>query len=202
MTTKIQTQNELASSKTLTPRSTGSLMPGRTWRPIAGIAFALWLAACGGRESGPGGPIPNPPRPCGSCLAYEQCTSAGTCAINPNSTWFFAADSAAIASTKSNGDAWDAFGGAPDPYVLLDGRRTSAKQDTFTPSWQEGAAYTATNLLTQGVTVEVIDDDVAAPDPICGPTVVRPSEADLRAGVLTVRNLGQAQSITFTMTAQ
>lgn len=202
MTPKTQIQNQMDSSKTLTLGSTGAPKPGRTWRPIVGTAFAIWLAACGSRESGPGDPIPNPPRPCGSCLAYEQCTSAGTCAINPNSTWFFAADSAVIASTKSNGDAWDAFGGAPDPYLVLDGRRTTAKQDTFTPSWQEGGTYTATNLLTQGVTVQVIDDDVAAPDPIGGPTVVRPSESDLRAGVLTVRNLGQAQSTTFTFTAQ
>lgn len=198
MTPKKQTQDQTSSNKPITNPSAWS----RLWRPIAGTAFALWLAACGGQTPGPGGPGTDPPRTCGTCLAYEQCTSSGTCGINPNSTWFFAADSAVIKSTKSNGDAWDAFGGAPDPYVLLDGRRTATKQDTFTPDWQEGATYTATNLLNQGVTVQIIDDDVAAPDPIGGPTVVRPAESDLRAGVLTVRNLGQAQSITFTVMAQ
>lgn len=192
------TRQALYSRETGQPAARLSLHP---WRPVLASALALVLGACGGQEPGPGGPGPiDPPRTCGSCLSYEQCMPSGSCGINLNATWFFAVDSARIASTKTTGDAWDAFGGAPDPYVVLDTRRTTTQQDTFTPVWQEGATYTATNLLNQGVTVQVIDDDVAAPDPIGGPTVVRPTEADLRRGSLTVANLGQATSITFSMT--
>ena len=182
-------------------RRSGRRVQRSAWRPVLASALALWLGACGGQTPGPDVPPPvDPPRTCGSCLSYEQCMPSGSCGINPNSTWFFAVDSARIASTKTTDDAWDAFGGAPDPYVVLDTRRTTTQQDTFTPLWQEGATYTATNLLNQGVTVQVIDDDISAPDPIGGPTVVRPSEADLRRGTLTVANLGQATSITFSLT--
>ena len=86
--------------------------------------------------------------------------------------------------------------------MQLDTKRTTTKQDTFTATFAEGSSYTATNLLTQGVAVTVNDEDVSANDLIGGPTTVRPTEADLRSGTLTVKNLGQVQSISFTMTPQ
>lgn len=167
---------------------------------LLGITL-LGTGACGNTDRGGGGETP-PPSKCGSCARYETCTSSGFCGISPNSTWFFAVDSATISSTKADGSAWDAFGGAPDPFVQLDGKRTSTQQDTFTPVFAEGTTYTATNLLTQGVSVTVYDEDVSANDAIGGPTFVRPTEADLRLGVLTVKNLGRAQSITFSLTPQ
>lgn len=165
------------------------------------FGIALGTTGCGHNDPG-GGTPPPPPNKCGSCASYETCMPTGVCGVNPNSTWFFAVDSAVIASTKTDGSAWDAFGGAPDPFVQLDTKRTSTKQDTFTPTFQEGTTYTATNLLNQGVSITVYDEDVSANDLIGGPTTVRPTEADLRTGVLTVKNLGRAQSITFTLTPQ
>ncbi|RMH42234.1 MAG: hypothetical protein D6689_08790 [Deltaproteobacteria bacterium] len=45
-------------------------------------------------------------------------------------------------SNNDSGEAWDAFGGAPDPFVeiQLNGSvlaTTSEKQDTFSPAWNE-----------------------------------------------------------------
>ena len=176
--------------------------------PLFAGLFALTLTTaapgCGNTDPGTGGPPapPPPPNKCGSCARYESCMPSGVCGINANSTWFLSIDSATIASTKPDGSAWDAFGGAPDPFVQLDSKRTSTKQDSFTPTWQEGSTYTANNLLVQGVTVSLFDEDVSANDPIGDPTTIRPTEADLRTGLLTVRNLGQAQTLTLSFIPQ
>lgn len=172
--------------------------------PLSSVLLGLTLlgGACGRDTSGPG-PDPNnpPPKQCGSCSAYELCNSAtNTCEINPSSTWFLAADRAQIASTKTTGDAWDVFGGAPDPYVILDTLQTTAKQDTFTPSWQQGTTYTAATLTGPGVSIAVYDEDSANDDLIGGPSTVRFTDADLRRGSLTVLNLGQVSSLTLTLT--
>lgn len=166
------------------------------------LGLTLLGGACGRDTSGPG-PDPNnpPPKPCGSCSAYELCNSAtNTCEVNPSSTWFLAVERAQIASTKTTGDAWDVFGGAPDPFVLLDTRQTTTKQDTFTPSWQEGTTYTAATLTGPGVSITVYDEDAASNDLIGGPSTVRFTEADLRRGSLTLMNLGQVSSLTLTLT--
>ena len=174
------------------------------YKSLSSVLLGLTLlgSACGRDTSGPG-PDPNnpPPNQCGSCTAYELCNSAtNTCGINPSSTWFLAMDRAQIVSTKSTGDAWDAFGGAPDPFMILDTRQTTTKQDTFTPSWQEGSTYTAATLTGSGVSVTVYDDDAASNDLIGGPSTVRFTEADLRRGSLTLMNLGQVSSLTMTLT--
>ncbi|MFO0578881.1 MAG: C2 domain-containing protein [Polyangia bacterium] len=166
------------------------------------FGLCLLTSACGRDTQDPGpGPGPDPtPNKCGSCASYEVCSTAtGTCGINPSSTWVLGVDSARIASTKSNGDAWDAFGGAPDPFVMIDGRQTSTQQDTFTPVWREGATYTAATLTGPGVSLTVYDEDVSANDVIGGPSTVRFTEADLRRGTLTISNLGRVQSLLLTV---
>ncbi len=109
------------------------------------LGLCLLASACGNDTPGPGqDPNTPPPNKCGSCASFETCNSAtNTCSINPNSTWFLAVESAKIASTKTTGEAWDSLGGAPDPFVMLDLRKTTTKQDTFSPTWGEGASYTA-----------------------------------------------------------
>jgi len=52
------------------------------------------------------------------------------------------------------------------------------------------------------VQVTVYDEDLAANDLIGGPVTVRPTETDLRTGSLTVKNIGQVQSISFSLVAQ
>lgn len=167
------------------------------------LTTTLLLGACGGRDtSGGGTDMGPPPNTCGSCASYEMCLSSGICGINPNSTWFFGIESGKIATMKTDGSAWDTLGGAPDPFLIVGGLTTTTKSDTFTPSWSpaQGLITTATALLNQGVTIEVFDEDVSQHDRIGGPTVVRPLEADLRRGTLTVNNLGQAQTLSFVMT--
>lgn len=160
------------------------------------LCLPLLTTACG-RSGGGGGSDPPPPARCGSCASYEACMPSGFCGLDPNATWFFAVDSARIAPRKANGDSWDLLGNAPDPFVILDDRRSQAQSNTLTPIWQEGATYTAVTLLTQGVSVTVYDEDAEFDDLIGGPSRVRPTEADLRRGSLTVSNLGQVESITF-----
>ncbi len=164
-------------------------------RTLLSVSLGLTVA-CGGRDPEGSGP---PPNKCGSCASYEMCLSSGVCGISPSSTWFFAAVSAQIATTKTTGDAWDAFGGAPDPFVLIDGKKTTTIQDTFMPTWNEGVTYTAATLINQGVTVQVLDEDVSQNDNIGGPSLVIPTESELRRGSLTLTNFGQAQSLTFAL---
>ena len=161
------------------------------------FGLTLLTGACGHDTSVPGPGTPPPPNKCGSCTTYELCLTDGTCGINPSSTWFLAVDSAVIASTKSTGATWDALGGAPDPFVILDTRQTTTKQDTFTPSWQEGATFTAATLTGTGVSIAVYDEDVASNDLIGGPSTLRLTESDLRRGSLTISKLGQVDSISF-----
>jgi len=166
------------------------------------LGLALLDGGCGHDNPGPGtDPNNPPPNQCGSCAAYELCdTATKTCSVNPSSTWFLSVDSARIATTTSSGDAWDVFGGAPDPFVLLDSRQTTTKQDTFTPTWQEGATYTAATLTGPGVSVTVYDEDPASNDLIGGPSIVRFTNADLRRGSLTLMNLGQVLSLSMSLT--
>ena len=161
------------------------------------LGLCLLVSACGNDTPGPGqDPNTPPPNKCGSCASYEMCNSAtNTCSINPNSTWFLAVENAKIASTKTTGEAWDAFGGAPDPFVMIDLRKTTTKQDTFSPTWGEGATYTAATLTGTGVSLSVYDEDVSANDSIGGPSTVRLTEADFRRGLITITKLGQVDSL-------
>ena len=161
-------------------------------------ATLLWMGC--GDSTTPG--APPPANKCGSCARYETCMSSGFCGVNPNSTWMFTVGSATIATMKTDGSTWDTLGGAPDPFVQIDTKKSTTKQDTFSQARQEGAVYTATTLLNQGVQVTVYDEDIAANDLIGGPVTVRPTETDLRTGSLTVKNIGQVQSINFSLVAQ
>ena len=114
----------------------------------------------------------------------------------------FTVGSATIATMKTDGSTWDTLGGAPDPFVQIDTKKSTTKQDTFSQARQEGAVYTATTLLNQGVQVTVYDEDLAANDLIGGSVTVHPTETGLRTGSLTVKNLGQVQSISFSRVAQ
>lgn len=162
-------------------------------------ALTFGLAGCGHDSTNSTEP---PPNKCGSCARYEQCLSSGLCGINPNSSWLLAVQNAKIASTTPSGEAWDAFGGAPDPFVVLDGQRTRTVQDSFTPTWAEGLNYTAATLLLQGVNVQVLDEDLAQSDLIAGPSQVVFRESDLRSGLVTLKNFSQALSLTFSLTPQ
>jgi len=81
---------------------------------------------------------------CVACDSCYQCSDAGACVPDPQARWSLSCSSAKIASTKPNGQPWDAGGfgasGAPDPYCRIsnDGQivsQTTTQTDTFTPMW-------------------------------------------------------------------
>ena len=63
-----------------------------------------------------------------------------------------------VKSTKANGKAWDAFGGKPDPYIIVDGRSYKAQKckNKFVCAFQVSGHGT--------VNVAVWDKDVARDD--------------------------------------
>ncbi len=75
-----------------------------------------------------------------------------------------------VSTTNSVGDAWDAFGGAPDPFVCVGSGCTTYFEDTFTCNWSNGTiGYTNPVRFTgyelkQGVVMEVWDQDVSSHD--------------------------------------
>lgn len=119
------------------------------------------------------------------------CKADQTCGVDPNSMWRVQPISATVRSTDSGGVAWDALGGAPDPFCNLycPGNATtvtsstSAPQDTFTPTWSSGGCVLkASELMTLGFGIAVYDEDVSSNDTISGAGVIRATEADLLAG--------------------
>jgi len=115
--------------------------------------------------------------------------SAGACALDPSGMWVMTVTSGKVSPQSPAGDAWDAFGGAPDPFVCLtigtSRSCTRTAQDTFQPSWNERfPAATATAYLS-GVTVSMVDEDLSSNDPICGPNVVPVKEGNFLLGQWT-----------------
>lgn len=92
--------------------------------------------------------------------------------------------SLAVAAQNGDAEAWDAFGGAPDPYVVvfLNGTnvlQTAEAQDTFSPTYPDAVDL----IIPAGarVTVEVWDGDVSDDDWIFG-CVADPLTADFLRG--------------------
>lgn len=171
------------------------------------LLFVLPLVtACGGRDDG-GGDTHQGPGSAGNCVTGCQrgyrC-SAGTCSLDPAGLWRITVTSGTISTTDPTGSSWDSFGGAPDPFVCLTiaGQRscTATIQDSFTPAWNEVfPAATATALLS-GVTVEIVDSDIASNDEICRPGLVAIGEPTFLAGSFAAGCSGA--SIKATLSAQ
>lgn len=73
---------------------------------------------------------------CTSCSSVSVCES-GSCSLDPNSSWKIVAVSATIVESSVDVDS----GSAPDPYLEVsvagNSAKTSAKEDTHTPKWNE-----------------------------------------------------------------
>lgn len=102
--------------------------------------------------------------------------------------------SATIRSTDSTGVAWDALGGAPDPYCDLYcpssattiTSSTPFVDDVFMVTWSTGGCVMkASDLLTLGFKIGVYDDDATSDDTIASPGMITVSEAELLAGRIT-----------------
>jgi hypothetical protein len=95
---------------------------------------------------------------CVACGPCQTCTAAGSCDIDPASTWDIVCVSAKLASTQPNGAAWDPSapgpnGPLPDPFCqyervsgLVDPSNaavTSTITDTLTPMWSQNVTPAA-----------------------------------------------------------
>jgi hypothetical protein len=62
---------------------------------------------------------------CKGCTTHAQCATTtdvcvgGACATGIGKTYKITIQTVTVPSTDPQGEAWDAFGGAPDPYVCM-----------------------------------------------------------------------------------
>lgn len=106
--------------------------------------------------------------------------------------------SVSVPTTDDTGAAWDALGGAPDPFIVVsvDGSEiaTSAtRDDTFSASF--AGPYAASLLAGSSLTIEVYDEDVSFND-----LMFTCSASPITANLLRGRSLacnGSGYSVSF-----
>lgn len=111
------------------------------------------------------------------------CTDGRCLGSDPAETWSIRIDRGTVTQYDPTNAAWDVPGGLPDPMVCLtiNGRRacTPTKQDTLTPVWSYTFPAARLSYLRAGVTVEMLDEDLADNDTICGSGVIPIDDSDL-----------------------
>jgi hypothetical protein len=147
-----------------------------------------------------------------ACFSNETCSASHACEVpfDMNATYTVQPVSAVIAPTNASGGPWDDLS---DPDCGLDlfcpqnaGSTTATaavQNDTFTPSWTSTAGtcrLPAMQLITAGFAFDAYDSDVLSNDTITGRTVVKPTQADLQAGTMTLTSVGGLNSIRFRFT--
>lgn len=127
------------------------------------LVATLWsIAGCG---AGPG--------PGGSCSpSVDTCSGdniciAGACESAFGRIYTINDVSVSVPTTDSAGDAWDALGGAPDPFIVVDVNgsvvaTSSTRNDTFSGAFS--GPYDATIIGGSALSIEVWDEDVSAND--------------------------------------
>ncbi len=156
----------------------------------AAFALLALLSACGRPDDPLGDLDPLARNPAGSCIGGCQSgfkCSVGRCALDPSALWRLTVTSGKISTKTPGGDSWDAFGGAPDPYVCLtigsNRTCTSTVQDSFTPVWNEIFPAATTTALLGGVTISIVDEDISNNDPISTTTLVPVTESNFLLGL-------------------
>lgn len=109
---------------------------------------------------------------CVDCGPDGACV-AGVCMFDPASRWNIVLETVSVSTTNTLGEAWDAFGGAPDPFVevrvgageTLVGT-SGAGSDVFAVSFTGGATATdqRADALGQGLRFDVHDLDTTVHD--------------------------------------
>jgi hypothetical protein len=146
---------------------------------------------------------------CGNCPASQVCTVEGqctarpcspacgrgfvcqnaACAVDPNALWAITVVDGTVAMRDAAGEAWDPFGGAPDPYFCLTADMVAQQcsgfvSDSFSPVWNHRFATTmrASSLLTS-VVVQFVDyDDGSGDDPMQSTAPFRFAASDFAIG--------------------
>jgi Ca2+-dependent lipid-binding protein len=80
--------------------------------------------------------------------------------------WVITIEGGTVSERNSEGNTWDAFGGSPDPFVILDvdGEQctTRSKENTLTPVWNQECTFTIFSDSTW--TIRVFDEDLENDD--------------------------------------
>jgi len=135
-------------------------------------------------------------QPCQSCSSGQICSS-GACQLDPSSSWGIVITKADIDSSKS----WDTLVYTePDPYVTVTVGSTSGStsviNNTYTPQWDEYLfSVPASEILKNGLSVEVYDDDVVTADQLMGACSVTVPESVLLAGGGVAKDCGTAGDV-------
>jgi len=159
---------------------------GRLVRVVALACIAL-LTGCedggGGGGGGGGGPDGSCSPSADRCPGETICIS-GRCESAFGRLYSIVDVSVSVPTTDGAGDAWDAFGGAPDLFVtvLVNGSivgTSTTRSDTFSANFS--GPYNATLIGGSDLVVEVWDEDVSVNDRIftCSAS---PISADLLRG--------------------
>ena len=149
---------------------------------------------------------------CAACEASKNCLT-GACVNDP--VWDVWAISAVIEESKPDGSGWDSWpaNALPDPYLSLClgnvslcwSHDSNSIGDTVTPFWnQKVASWTETELLAQGLTLWVMDDDNLSGtfNNEIGKCLVTITSAALQAGQLTISGCGSASQVKLSFVQQ
>lgn len=100
---------------------------------------------------------------CQACGTNLSCGDAG-CEPDDMALWDVSVIEGVVPLTDADGDAWDSFGGLPDPYVTMSvigqSGETAAIDNELFPEWNE-LVLTAVNTvqIEGGLEISVVDSD-------------------------------------------
>lgn len=147
---------------------------------------------------------------CQNCTAHAQCDSqsicySGHCILAAGRKYTITFTSGTIPTQTPKGDAWDGLGGAPDPFVELKNGgvsvcKTSAKQDTFTPQWNEACDIDV--LASDQFDITAWDEDSLNNDKIDGSTITNMVPFIRAGGISGPMYAGSTSSLSWTITAK
>ncbi|MBX3183684.1 MAG: hypothetical protein KIT72_06140 [Polyangiaceae bacterium] len=106
---------------------------------------------------------------CLPCPNHLSC-GYGCDQLADNAQFEIVIDHLRVSTRNGAGEAWDAFGGAPDPFVCVGSGCTTYFEDTFTCNWSDGTIGGSSPVrfsgydLKRGVVMEVWDKDVSSND--------------------------------------
>jgi hypothetical protein len=133
---------------------------------------------------------------CAACTGVLTCTSEQHCDVPDDTQWDVQFLNGSIPSTNASGDAWDAFGGLPDPRAQFDGYtltfptppgsfgNTPTLDNTLSPNWGGATVLTLPRGGFRSSSVYLDDMDIAYTDRI--------AECDLE---ITYRDPALVQSV-------
>lgn len=147
---------------------------------------------------------------CQNCTAHAQCDSqsicySGHCTVATGRKYKITFTSGTVPTQTPQGAAWDGFGGAPDPFVELKNGgvsvcKTSARQDTFTPQWNESCDFEV--LANDQFDITVWDQDVSSDDKIAASAIANMVPYIRAGGYSGPMYTGSGTSVSWTITAK